>query len=243
MKCCGRYCLTTSEHIFCDSCGNMYPIYEFDIKQSEDQLNSYISSFFPNICEEFMQRNFVSIRSRNFLESKISFVKNCIYTKDCQIMSLLYISICKEQKLVPIKFFFDRSALMCSFNLFKKCVKYFLDNLSIFIDYKHENLLTFYSEFISFNHSSVSEICKKIENIDSLNLNFFAYVPLGILYNRYKNNFNNNDEINLISSISGLSINNIKKIYVLLINVLYNNMKNKFMIRFQICFISLLEIH
>ena len=212
MKCCGRFCLICSENIFCDLCGNFFPLYEDNIYFSSDPDQTYISSFSSNIYEEFIQRNFVSIRSRNFFESKISFVKSCIYTKNCQIMSLLYIAICKEQKIIPLKFFFNHSGLMCSFNLFKKCVKYFLDNLSIFIDYNHENLLKFYSEFICFNHLIVSDICKKIENIDSLNVNFFSYAPLAILYNKYKNNYNNNNnDIDLISSISGLTNNNIKK--------------------------------
>ena len=119
---CGINCLLTSENWICDVCRNLYPIYEQTFTARDNQLNKNIE--FSNIYEknniytEYLQRNYISYKSKKFVESKLKYVKSCIYSNDCQIMSLLYLAICNNEKITPIKFFFDHSGLMCTFFLF-----------------------------------------------------------------------------------------------------------------------------
>ena len=124
-------------------------------------------------------------------------------------MSIIFISISVNDKLIPIKYFFNQSGLLCGFNMFKKCVDYFIKLLSLSITYDHKKLILFYEDFFNFNFKDIINSFNKISKIENLSINLFTIVPIAILLNISGNNFKS--EIKLMSEISYISLPNLKK--------------------------------
>ena len=212
MKCCGEYVLISSENMFCDKCNKIYTLFEEDIitPKTYQKFEDYnIKNNEYNIYKEYLARNYIPLKTQLYIESKFSFIKSCIYSKDCQIMSIIFISISVNDKLIPIKYFFNQSGLLCGFNMFKKCVDYFIKLLSLSITYDHKKLILFYEDFFNFNFKDIINSFNKISKIKNLSINLFTIVPIAILLNISGNNFKS--EIKLMSEISYISLPNLKK--------------------------------
>ena len=208
MKCCGKYVLISSENMFCDTCNKIYTLFEEDVIspktfQNFEYLQIRNNNF--NTYKEYLARNYIPLKTQFYIESKFNFIKSCIYSKDCQIMAIIFISISVNDKLIPIKYFFNQSGLLCGYHMFKKCVNYFMKLMSLSITYDHKKLILFYEDFFNFNYKDIINSFNKISKIDNLSINLFTIVPTAILLNI--------DESNLkqMSEISCISFPNLKK--------------------------------
>ena len=214
MKCCGVFTIISSENIFCDRCNTIYPLYEedlinFSLNEEYEYFNSEKNGY--NIYEEYISRNYVPLKTKLDIESKLKFIKSCIYSKDCQIMSIIFISVSMHDKLIPIKYFYTHSGLMCEYNMFKKCVGYFIKLLSISINYDYKKLILFYMEYFDFKYENVNVIYNRICKTCDFSDNLFINVPIAILLSI--NNSEDKKNIKLMSKISHISLSNLKKRY------------------------------